>query len=1060
MKKLVFSGVFSLFLFMPIFALADISDTEIVYHSGSLSSDTIWSPEDGVHIIDGNFSVPIGITLTIEEGAIIKIGKLNRDGIDVYGKLIVQGTSDLPVYFTSFFNDDIGGNSVDYGHDGPKVGDWRGIHFKSGSNGIFEYVDVSYAGRLGFGMGYYAGIENDGGSIEIKNSNIHDNFIGVQIDSGESYISDSIFSNNGNCGVYAYGSGLLTLIDNEFYDNARVAEIEVSKQFVHSGNISQNSGLNGFEISGDVIEDNVLDSNDLPILMPGGISISEGKTLTIEPGTIIKLGNAQGGGIILVRGNLVAKSTDEEKIYFTSYKDDEVGGDSNGDNNASSPNKSDWAGIVLEEGSKVEFEDVVVRFGGRHGFYISNLGATILNIGGELLISDSKIEQNNGYAIFQDFGFGEIANSEISDQFSGLLLNGGSFKISKSSLITQDIAVFNQDHSHPDNKVDARDNWWGSVNGPNDTSSPTPTGSGSNISSKVEYLPFLTSWPPIDENPEDEEQEEDEPEDEDPEEEEQELNPVIIIPGIMGSARKNGQLMIDPILHTYDDLIATLVANGYEKEKTLFTFPYEWKDSNVLNANLLKEKISEVQGACTEANLSEISCDKVDLVTHSMGGLVARKYVQSGQYNDDVDQMIFLGTPHKGAPEAYLEWEAGDFKPGLFNKLKAIFFHVQSLNNGYSNVFEYIHGRPIISVNELLPMFDYIKDKENGNLREYPNNYPKNEFLENLNKSSSLSKLLESEIEITNIVGNTGNNTIEKVVVVPELDSGKWSHGKVDSFEFGVGDGTVPEYSSSLDGSITDEKWNEVSHGELPRETSGRIFNILTGQLASNVVYLAPIEKILSIQLQSPVDILVTAPDGKKIGKNFETGAEYDEIVRAFYSGYQDGEEYITIPNPLDGEYKIELQGTDGGGEFGVVTSFIDNENSVSQLYEGDIAEEEVKEASISLETSNQENPVMFSLIEDSVDEEENENEDENDEEVDEENNEEANSNLDNSYSQSSSSSSRSRNNTNGQVLGIYTSSHREIAEEDTQIEIMKKFVAILSGTVKVLNIYLSLYYN
>ena len=73
------------------------------------------------------------------------------------------------------------------------------------------------------------------------------------------------------------------------------------------------------------------------------------------------------------------------------------------------------------------------------------------------------------------------------------------------------------------------------------------------------------------------------------------LDPVIIVPGIMGSAYKNGLLVIDPILHTYDDLIATLLANGYQENVDLFTFPYEWRDSNVFSANLLDGKIEQVK---------------------------------------------------------------------------------------------------------------------------------------------------------------------------------------------------------------------------------------------------------------------------------------------------------------------------------------------------------------------------------------------------------------------------------------------------------------------------------
>ena len=44
-------------------------------------------------------------------------------------------------------------------------------------------------------------------------------------------------------------------------------------------------------------------------------------------------------------------------------------------------------------------------------------------------------------------------------------------------------------------------------------------------------------------------------------------DPVIIIPGILGSEEHDGVWEIDPILHTYDDLIATLDANGYTPAK-------------------------------------------------------------------------------------------------------------------------------------------------------------------------------------------------------------------------------------------------------------------------------------------------------------------------------------------------------------------------------------------------------------------------------------------------------------------------------------------------------------
>lgn len=107
------------------------------------------------------------------------------------------------------------------------------------------------------------------------------------------------------------------------------------------------------------------------------------------------------------------------------------------------------------------------------------------------------------------------------------------------------------------------------------------------------------------------------------------------------------------------------------------------------------------------------------------------------------------------------------------------------------------------------------------------------------------------------------------------------------------------------------------------------------------------------MQLLSPVDMLITALDGKRIGKNFETGEEYNEIEGAFYSGFETDDEYITIPNPLDGEYKIELQGTGEGGEFSVVTNYISDESSVSKDYTDIIKTGEIKETSAVVNDTN-----------------------------------------------------------------------------------------------------------
>ncbi|HVZ75849.1 MAG TPA: Ig-like domain-containing protein [Candidatus Paceibacterota bacterium] len=419
-----------------------------------------------------------------------------------------------------------------------------------------------------------------------------------------------------------------------------------------------------------------------------------------------------------------------------------------------------------------------------------------------------------------------------------------------------------------------------------------------------------------------------------------EFEPVIIIPGILGSWYKDsvadhidgngGEWVLDPIAHTYDNLIDTLLANGYVENKTLFTFPYDWEEPNEVTANLLAQKIQSIKEIC--------GCSRVDLVGHSMGGLVAEQYVISTDYQDDVDQIIFLATPLLGAPEAYQAWEGGEvhFSNARQNAFMQTKFWAEAEENGYTNVYDYIQGKPIESIQELLPITDYLYDNTVGE-RVYPSGYPVNGFIENIIKHLNV---IINNIRTTVVVADNGlTDTPSAFVVEPATTSSKWKDGEITDTFYDLGDGTVPRSDiEGVYGANADKYFYGTDHIGVVSTSSAYVFSRLTNGTASAIVNNSydQFRSFVWFYLLSPVDMEITAPDGKHLGRDLSGASEVDEIPGAFYSGFGgDGPEYAIIPDPLPGTYQVITIGTGSGGTYRVGADYFNGSTTTEALLMG-----------------------------------------------------------------------------------------------------------------------------
>ena len=602
----------------------------------------------------------------------------------------------------------------------------------------------------------------------------------------------------------------------------------------------------------------------------GIINVNPGATLVIKKGITLTMDSYSK---INVLGNLYINGTAKEKINIKKIENME---------------EADGFSFIANSGGNISIRNVDVSGGGSDGRLLDNsskitrkayagtenAGFVLLN-GGRMDIQSTNFHDN-----YYTIGVASDADPH------NLRVNRSSFVDNRKDITSDSKQSF---------KIDFKYNWWGDSNGPKKVC----------ISQYSCYMPKLTgnidfqSW----------------------RSQESFRDPVIIIPGIVGSAQRENAWQIDPVFHTYDNLYQEMANNGYVPEQNLFTFPYEWRDSNMDNAKLLRDKINQIK--------QQLNWPKVDVVAHSMGGLLAREYIESDYYQNDVDQLITLGTPHNGAPEAYLKWE-GDawfWTPSDIYIKHLLNQEMEESDQEYEDIFDYVHERPIESLRELLPVYSYLRNALDADqIRIYPDGHPQNEFLESLNSETKKAKLLN--VEFDKIVGKTGgdSSTIAGYNII-DFDMGKkWEHGYPQGFEIIIGDRgifrssgdrTVPVFSAKSDNIPSDNviEINSV-HRDIATKAQSDVLELLTSIRPIEESLTPMIKNILIISVYSPVDIQVVETNTSRIvGKDFQTGNLVNEIPGAFYSGFDTENEFITIPNPDDGEYQILTQGT-GNGSF------------------------------------------------------------------------------------------------------------------------------------------------
>ncbi|HEY5500236.1 MAG TPA: right-handed parallel beta-helix repeat-containing protein, partial [Bacteroidales bacterium] len=287
------------------------------------------------YVLLSDMSINSGTYVNIEPGVVIKCANgydfFDARSIYVDGGFKVDGSANQEFVFTSL-KDDNAGNPSDSNGDGnattPAAGDCGFIKYNSASDDAYNVINhalIKYSGYTGQG--------------------------GVAFENAAGILKNSTITNSSNYGVYCNGNST-PLIDSVSIKNCSLDPIAMS--LTANPTFSDITFTSNFSQAIKIIEGTLSSEATLAPRNVAGITniayvidkliISSNAKLTVLPDVVIKFRGDSWpyNTYIKVNGNLLAEGTKDHKIYFTSFKDDSKGGDSNNNGNTNSPERGDW----------------------------------------------------------------------------------------------------------------------------------------------------------------------------------------------------------------------------------------------------------------------------------------------------------------------------------------------------------------------------------------------------------------------------------------------------------------------------------------------------------------------------------------------------------------------------------------------------------------------------------------------------------------------------------------------------------------------------------------------
>lgn len=392
---------------------------------------------------------------------------------------------------------------------------------------------------------------------------------------------------------------------------------------------------------------------------------------------------------------------------------------------------------------------------------------------------------------------------------------------------------------------------------------------------------------------------------------EEEKKALVLIPGLGASWSTEGFFYNDnssnwsmmPLVDTYNNFSQSALQLGWETDN-YYVWNYDWRkplDEIAIDFdNYLEENVDE---------------EKIDIVGHSLGGLVARTWKQNYDNKNISDKVITVGSPHKGVVQAYEALAGGKLPDYPFFQGVAMRLLMNILGAGYLTDADFLRNEiPVLK--DISPTFDFIK--KDGEVYDVAENYFYNDYLSELNDD------LDDVGLFSYLSGATGINTPRWLVLENRnlIDTilNLWPDGFEINTEDDIGDGTVSLMSSFLGSDCLHQL--ELDHGEIISDEAG-------------------LEEIFSLLLDKDVELNLT---NSKQDKAFFYLASPATLMVNNVEPDNPQEQFVVLPYENEKDYDVKIIGT-GNGDFHLSYGYIlENENDYElKTIKGKISEGETK---------------------------------------------------------------------------------------------------------------------